>query len=130
MFRGFVAFVEEVEHFSSVELGAAANPVAAGGLSGCLQVILCGGSDLVLAAQRVGQAEVGHMEAGLDEVAWIFCVGEDGVVEDDGSETVAGVFSEIGYFEAEEVVVRVLVCEAFLDADGFGVASVVAEEKG
>ena len=52
------------------------------------------------------------------------------LVDGDGAGAVAGVLGEIGDFEAEEIVAGVLVGEAFLDGDGFGVAGVVAEEEG
>jgi sugar (pentulose or hexulose) kinase len=66
---GFVALVEEVEHLAGVELGALAEPVAAGGLSGGFEVVAGGVGDLVLSALGVGEAEEGHLEAGLVEVA-------------------------------------------------------------
>ncbi len=121
--------MEEIEHLASVELGTAADPVAAGRLGGGEDVVLCGFGDLVLAALSVGQAEVGHVKARLDEVAGGFCVGDEGVVDGDGTGAVAGVLGEVGDLEAEEVVVRVLVGEAFLDYQSFGVAGVVAEEE-
>jgi hypothetical protein len=127
---GFVALVEEIEHLAGVELGAAAEPVGAGGLSGGEEVVLCGFGDLVLAALGIGESPVGHVEAGIDEVAGLFGVGDDLLVEGDGGGAVAGVFGEVGDFEAEEIVVGILVGETFLDGDGFGVAAVVAQEEG
>jgi len=118
--------VEEVEHLSGVELGAATDPVAAGGLGGGEDVVLCGCGDLVLAALGVGEAEVGHVEAWFDEVAGLLCVGEDGVVLGDGAGAVAGVFGEVGDLEAEEVVVGVLVGETFLNDESLGVTGIVA----
>jgi hypothetical protein len=88
---GCWAIVEEIEHFASVELGAATNPVAAGGLGGCEDVVLCGFGDLVLAALGVGQAEVGHVKARLDEVAGSFCVRDQDVVDGNGAGAVSGV---------------------------------------
>ena len=129
MLDGFVAIVEEVEHFAGVELGAAAEPVAATGLGGGLQVVLHGVGDVVLTALGVGEAEVSHVEARLDEVAGLFGVGENFAVDGDGAGAVAGVLGEIGDLEAEEIVVGILVGEAFLDDDGLGVAGVVAEEE-
>jgi hypothetical protein len=126
---GFVAVVEEVEHFAGVELGAAAQPIAAGGLGGGLKIILGGFGDLVLAALGVGEAPVGHVQVGVDEVPGLVCVGEDLAVDGDGSGAVAGVFGEVGDFEAEEEVVGVLFGQAFLDDDGFGVTGVVAQEE-
>jgi hypothetical protein len=127
---GFGAVVEEVEHLAGVKLGAAADPVAAGGLGGGEDVVLCGFSDLVLASLGVGETEVGHVEARFYEIAGLLCVGEDGVVLGDGAGAVAGVFGEVGDLEAEEVVVRVLVGEALLNDESFGVTGVVAEEEG
>jgi hypothetical protein len=126
---GFFAVVEEVEHLSGVELGAAAEPVAAGGLGGGEEIVLRGVGDFVLAALGVGQAEVGHVEAGFGEVAWLFGVGEDVAVDGDGAGAVAGVLGEVGDLDAEEVVAGVLVGEALLDDDGLGVAGVVAQEE-
>jgi hypothetical protein len=126
---GFGAVVEEVEHLSGVELGAAADPVAAGGLGGGEDVVLCGCGNLVLAALGVGETEVGHVEARLDEVAGLLCVREDGVVLGDGAGAVAGVFGEVGDLEAEEIVVGILVGESLLDDESFGIARVVAEKE-
>ena len=56
-------------------------------------------------------------------------VGDDLLVESDGCGAVAGVFGEVGDFEAEEIVVGVLVGETFLDDDGLGIAAVVAEKE-
>ncbi len=89
---GFVALVEEVEHLAGVELGAAAEPVGAGGLGGGVEVVLCGFGDLVLSALGVGEAPVGHVKAGFDEVARLLRVGDDLLVESDGSRAIAGVF--------------------------------------
>ena len=129
MLDGFVAVVEEVEHFAGVELGAAAEPVAAGGLGGGEEVVLGGFGDLVLAALGVGQAQVGHVQARFDEVAGFLGVGEDFAVDGDGAGAVAGVLGEVGDLEAEEEVVGILVGEALLDDDGLGVAGVVAQEE-
>jgi hypothetical protein len=96
-----VAVVEEIEHTAGVELGAATNPVAAGGLGGCLEVALGGVGDLVLAALGVGKTEVGHVEAWLNEVTGLAGVGEDGLIEGDGGGAVAFILGEIGLFEAE-----------------------------
>ena len=49
------------------------------------------------------------LEARLDEVSGLLCVGEDGAVDGDGAGTVAGVLGEVGDLEAEEVVVGKLV---------------------
>ena len=57
-------------------------------------------------------------------------VGDDLLVGGDGFEAVTFVLEEVGDFEAEEVVVGVLVGEAALDDEGFGVAGFVAEEDG
>ncbi len=65
---GFVALVEEVEHLAGVELGTAAEPVAALGLGGGVEIVFGGFGDEVLAALGVGEAEVGHLEARVDEV--------------------------------------------------------------
>jgi hypothetical protein len=127
---GSVALVEEVEHLAGVELGSAAEPVGGGGLGGGEEVVLCGLGDLVLAALGVCEAPVGHVEARLDEVAGLFGVGDDLLVEGDGSGAVAGVLGEVGDFQAEDVVVWVLVGEAFLDDDGFLIAAVVTQEEG
>ena len=104
MLGGCVALVEEVEHLAGVELSAAADPVAATGLGGGLEVVLGSFGDLVLAALRVGEAKVGHVKAGFDEVARFFRVVEDGVVEGDGSGSIAGVLSQVGDLETEEIV--------------------------
>ena len=85
---------------------------------------------MVLAALGVGEAEVGHLQAGVDEVAGLLGVGEDLFVDGDGAGAVAGVLGEVGLFEAEEIVVGILDGEAVLDDDGLGVAGVVAEEEG
>jgi hypothetical protein len=58
------------------------------------------------------------VEAGLEEVAGLFGVGEDLLVDGDGAGAVAGVLGEVGDFETEEIVVWVLVGEALLDDDG------------
>jgi hypothetical protein len=129
LFDRFVAVVEEIEHLAGVELGAAANPVAAGGLSGGFDVAPGGVGDLVLAALGVGEAEVGHVEAGFVEVAGFLCVGEDGLVEGDGGGAVAFIFGEICLFEAEEEVAGILLGEAAFDGEGLGIAGVVAEEE-
>jgi hypothetical protein len=129
LFDGFVAVVEEIEHFAGVELGAAADPVAAGGLGGGFEVILRGVGDIVLAALGVGETEVGHVKAGFDEVAGLVCVGKDFAVDGDGAGAVAGVLGEVGDFDAEEKVVGVLVGETFLNDDGLEVAGVVAQEE-
>jgi hypothetical protein len=121
--------VEDVEHFAGVELGTAADPVAAAGLGGSSEIVLCGIGDLVLATLRVGEAEVGHVETRVDEVAGLFGVGENRAVDDDGGGAVAGVLGEVGDFEPEEIVVRKLVGEALLDGDSLGVAGVVAQEE-
>jgi len=121
--------VEEVEHFAGVELGSAADPVAACGLGSGSEIVLRGFGDLVLTAFCVGEAEVGHVEARLNEVGGILRVGEDGAVESDGSRSVAGVLGEVRDLEAEEVVVGVLVGETLLNDDGLCVASVVAQEE-
>ena len=126
---GFVALVKEVEHFSGVELGATAQPIAAGGLSGGEEVVLCCSRDVVLAAFCIGQTPVGHVQAGFDEVAGFLRVGEDLAVDGDGAGTVAGVLGEVGDLDAEEEVARVLVGEAFLNDDGLGIAAVVAQEE-
>ena len=112
------AVVEEVEHLAGVELGAAAEPVAAVGLGGGFEVVLGGVLDVVLAALGVGEAEPGHLKAGVDEVAGFVGVGEDGFVDGDGAGAVSGVLGEVGLFEAEEIVVGVLGGEAVLDDEG------------
>ena len=127
---GFVALVKEVEHLACVELGAAAQPIAAGGLGRDFEIVLCGFGDLVLAALGVSQTPIGHVQVGLDEVAGLLCVGEDLAVDGDGAGAVAGVLGEVGDLDAEEEVAWVLVGEAFLDDDGLGIAGVVAEEEG
>src|SRR5258708_30910158 len=73
---GFVAVVEEVEHFARVELSAAADPIAAGGLRGGEEVVLCRAGDVVLAALGVGEAEAGHVQPRLGRGAGLFCVFE------------------------------------------------------
>ncbi len=122
--------MEEIEHFTGVELGAALEPFAAFGLGGGVEVVLCGGGDLVLAALGVGEAEVGHLQAGIDEEAGFAGVCEEALVGGDGSGAVALVFGEVGLFEAEEVVAGELLREAVLDGEGFGIAGVVAQEEG
>jgi hypothetical protein len=109
LFDSFVSVVEEVEHFAGVELGAATDPVAAGGLGGGGEVALGCTGDVVLATLGVGQAEVGHVQTRVDEVVRLFGVGEDGAVEGDGTGAVAGVLGEIGDLDTEEKVVGVLV---------------------
>lgn len=130
MLDGFAAVMEKVEHLAGVELGAAADPVAAGGLGGRLQVVLRCFGDVVLSALGVGQAEVGHVKTRLDEVAGFSGVGENLAIDGDGAWAVAGVLGEVGDFEAEEIVVRILVGETFLDDDGLLVARVVTKEEG
>ena len=127
--------MEEVVHLAGVELGTLLEPVAAVGLESCLGVAVGGTLDVVVAALGVGHAEPGHLEARVGEIACpvdggLLGVGYDLFVGGDGFETVAFVFEEIGDFEAEEVVVGVLVGEAVLDEEGFGVAGVMAEEDG
>jgi len=127
---GFVALVKEIEHLAGVELGSTAQPIAAGRLGCGEKVVLCGFGDLVLAALGVGQTPIDHVQVGFDEVTGLLRVGEDGLIDGDGARTVAGVLGEVGDLDAEEEVVGVLVGEAFLDDDGFGVAGVVAQEEG
>ena len=127
---GLAAVVEEVVHLASVEFGSLAEPVAAVGLEGGLGEAVGGSGDVVVAALGVGHAEPGHLKVGVDEVAGLFCVGDDFLVGGDGFEAVAFVFEEVGYFEAEEVVVGELLGEATLDDEGLRVAGVVAEEDG
>jgi hypothetical protein len=126
---GLFAVVEQVEHFAGVELGAAAQPIAAGVLGCGEKVVLGGFGDLVLAALGVGQPPVGHVQVRLDKVAGFVCVGENLAVDGDGAGSVARVLGEVGDLDAEEKVVRVLVGEALLDDDGFGVAGIVAQEE-
>jgi len=129
LFDGLVALVEEVEHLAGGELGAAANPVAALGLGGGVEVVLRGVGDEVLSALGFGEAEVGHLEAGVGKVAGLGGVGEYALVGSDGGGSVAFVFGEIGFFEAEEIVARVFLGEAVHDSEGLSIAGVVTEEE-
>src|SRR6185437_8113023 len=64
-----------------------------------------------------------------DEVAGLLRVGEDRLVGGDGLIAVTFVLEKIGDLEHEEEVVRVLLGEAALDLQGFGVVAVVAQEE-
>ncbi len=121
--------MEQVVHLSGVKLGAAAEPIAALRLIGGYEIVLRGVTDLILAALGIGEAKPGHLEAGVDEVAGLAGVCEDGFVDRDRGGAVAGVLGQVGLLEAEEVVARVFGGEAMLDDESFGVAGVVAEEE-
>src|SRR5580765_6766027 len=95
---GAVALVEEVEHLAGVELGSAAEPVTALGLRGGVEVVLGGVAEQVLAALGVGEAEVGHLQARVDEVAGLAGVFEDALVGGDGGGAVAFVLGEVCFF--------------------------------
>lgn len=90
---GFVALVEEVEHLAGVKLGAASEPVATLGLIGGVEVIFGGFGDEVLAALGIGEAEVGHLQAGIYEVVGLAGIFEDFFVGGYGCGTVAFVLS-------------------------------------
>lgn len=122
--------VEQVEHLSGIELGAATEPVAALGLVGGFEVVLGGALDVVLATLGVGEAEPGKLETRVDEEVGLAGVGEDGLVGSDSLGAVAGVLGEVGFFQAVEVVAGELCGEAVLDDEGLGVAGVVAQEEG
>ena len=69
------------------------------------------------------------MEAGLEEVARLFAVGEDFAVDGDGSRAVSRVFGEICDFQTEEIVVGKLIGKTFLDDDRLRVAGVMSKEE-
>ena len=127
---GLVALVEEVEHLAGVELGAFAKPITAVGLRGGGEVVGGGGVEVVLAAGGLSEAEEGHLETGIDEEVGFASVVDDLAVDGDGSGAVTLVLAEVGFFQAEEIVARVLAGEGALDGEGLGVAGVVAEEEG
>ena len=124
-----VALMEEVEHLSGIELGAATEPIGAFGLGCGFEIILRGFGDLVLASLRVGQAEIGHLETGVDEVVGLAGVFEDSLVGCDCSRAIAFVFGQVGFFEAEEIVVGILLGQATLNGEGFWIAGIVAQEE-
>ena len=94
----FITLVEEVEHLACVELGTATEPFAAFGLGGGVEIIFGGFGDEVLTALGVGEAEVGHLEARVDEVIGLAGVFKNFFVDADCSRAVALVLGKIGLF--------------------------------
>jgi len=125
-----VALMEEVEHLAGVQLGAALEPFGALWLGGGVEVVLGCLSDLVLAALSVGQAEVGHLQARIDEIAGLAGVLENTLVGGNSTGAVALVLGEVGLFEAEEIVAGELLGQAALNGEGLGIARIVAKEEG
>ena len=129
MLDRFVALVEEIEHLAGVELSAATKPFAALGLGGGVEIVLSGVCYEVLAALGIGEAEVGHLQPGIDKEARRSRLVEDTLIGCDSAGTVAFILGEICFFEAKEIVAGKLSCEAVLDSEGFGIATVVTQEK-
>ena len=127
---GLVALVKHVEHPAGVELGALAEPVTAVGLVGGGEIVGGGGGEVVLPACGVGKAKISHLQAGIDEVVGPAGVVDDVAVDGDGGGAVPFILAEIGFFEAEEVVARVLASEGGLNGESLGVASIMAKKEG
>ncbi len=106
-------------------LRAASKPVATGWLRRGREIVRSGFGYVILPTLRVGQPEVGHMQARLEEVPGTVAVSDHVFVERNRSRAIAFILGEVGLFKAEEVVMRKLLGQAALHCQRLRVAAVV-----